>query len=98
MEEATAQNKAVAEVPRLTHILHRTLLRAPRHQTIPTASTGVAEASMAAVVVEVAIMVELLQIAVNRTRKYQKAWYRLSITDSKPDRLSTTSTTREITE
>ena len=53
---------------------------------------------MAAVVVEVAIMVELLQIAVNRTRKYQKAWYRLSITDSKPDRSSTTSTTREITE
>ena len=97
MEEATAQNKAAAEVPRLTHILHRTL-PAPRHQTIPTASTGVAEASMAAVVAVVAIMAELLQVAVNRIRRYQKAWYRLSITDSKPDRSSTISTTREITE
>lgn len=53
---------------------------------------------MAAVVVVVAIMAELLLIAVNRTKKYQKAWYRLSIMDSKPGLSSTISTTREITE
>ena len=96
-EEVAAKNWVVVRVSFLTrtHLRHRTLLA--RHQTIPTASTGVAEASMAAVVAA-AIMAELLQAVVRKTRRYQKAWCRQSITDSKLGPSSITSTTQAITE
>ena len=50
------------------------------------------------VVVAVAIMAELLQAVVRKTRRYQKAWCRQSITDSRPGPSSITSTTQAITE